>query len=183
MFFDVMPLRAISFQFLLLMIAIALEAVVFYRILELDHKTSVQYAMTVNLLSTLIGWIIFFIFQPWLPQEWKIQLISYVFFERFFSDTLMTGIASVLVMVCLSMFIGTFIIKLKGLEILEHLLDGSEKKPTTSAGKPEKSKRVRDRRNQSIGFQVHSRSYAVLLANSCSFSAILLVLLIRQSMQ
>lgn len=174
--FEVLPLRAIVFQCLFLLIAIALEAFVFYRTLSLDYKTSMQYAISVNLLSTFIGWLCFFVGQPLLPITWRVQLISFIFFEHFYADPMLLNVAPVLVFLTLAMFLGTFLIKLKGLDFLDFLL---EKNPKPEAAIEERSTRFRGRQGQLVGFRANSKIYAVLVANASSFSAILLLLFFR----
>ena len=49
MFEPVLPLRAIAFQILCLLIAIAIEAYVLRQTLRLGYKTSVRYAASMNL--------------------------------------------------------------------------------------------------------------------------------------
>jgi len=173
--FEVLPLRAVVFQCLFLLIAIAIEALVFYRTLSLDNKTSMQYAISVNLLSTFIGWLCFFMSQPVLPLAWRVQLISFIFFEHFYADPLMLNVAPVLVVFTLGMFLGTFLIKLKGLDFLEMLLERNQKPEGAIAEKPKR----RGRQEQLVGFRSNSRIYAVLVANASSFSAILLLLFLR----
>ncbi len=176
MFSEVVPLRAVIFQLFFLLIAIAIEAFVFYRMLNLDYKTSMQYAVSVNLLSTVVGWIIFFNSQSLLPVDWRVQLISFIFFERFYADPWLMSVAPVLVLLTLGMFMGTFFLKLKGLDLLEFLLEKSQKPDE----KPdEKSMRFRGRQAQMGSLRSNTRMYTVLVANACSFSAILLLLFVR----
>lgn len=174
--FEVLPLRAVVFQSLFLLVAIALEALIFYRMLSLDYKTSMQSAISVNLLSTLIGWICFFMGQPFLPLGWRVQLISFIFFEHFYADPLLLNVAPVLVTFTLGMFLGTFFVKLIGLEFLDILLDRNEKSNDAIAAKP---MRFRGRRSPAVGIRSNSRMYAVLVANATSFSAILFLLFLR----
>ena len=175
MFFEILPLRAVVFQALFLLIAIALEAWVFYRTLGLDdYKASMQYAISVNLLSTFIGWLCFFISQPWLPLTWNVQLISFIFFENFHADPFFLNVAPVLVVFALGMFLGTFFIKLKGLDLLERLLE-KEQKPASLV----ETRSVRFRGRQTPPARSNSRIYAVLVANALSFSVILLLLFLR----
>lgn len=176
MFFEILPLRAVVFQTLFLLIAIALEALVFYRTLSLDYKTSMQYAISVNLLSTFIGWLCFFISQPFLPLTWRVQLISFIFFEHFYADPMLLNVAPVLVIFTLGMFLGTFLIKLKGLDFLELLL---EKDPKPTGAIEAKPLRFRGKQEPLAGLRSNSRIYAVLVANAVSFSVILLLLLLR----
>ena len=177
MFFEILPLRAVVFQALFLLIAIALEAWVFYRTLDdVDYKASMQYAISINLLSTFIGWLVFFISQPWLPLAWNVQLISLIFFENFHADPLSPHVAPVLVIFALGMFLGTFLIKLKGLDLLELLLEKKQEPANLVATKP---MRFRGRQEPPAGFRSNSRIYAVLVANALSFSVILLLLFLR----
>ncbi|XGV98050.1 MAG: filament integrity protein FraC [Leptolyngbya sp. BL-A-14] len=174
--FEVLPLRAVVFQSLFLLIAIALEALVLFRMLNLDYKASMQSAISVNLLSTFIGWLCFFIGQPFLPIAWRVQLISFIFFEHFHADPLLLNVAPALVTFALGMFLGTFFIKLKGLEFLDILLERNDK---TEAAIDVKTTRFRGRQSQAVGFRTNSRMYAVLVANATSFSAILVLLFFR----
>jgi hypothetical protein len=187
--FEILPLRAIIFQFFFLLIAIILEALVFQRTLELDYKTSAQYSTTVNLLSTVLGWVLFFNIQPLLPRELETQLISYVFFERFLFDAWVTGTTPILVVTSLAMFMGTFFIKLQGLNLLEFLLKynpGKKADKPAEASTESKAQEKPGRQHFSrydIGFQVNTRAYSVLVANACSFSAILFLLFVRLVLQ
>jgi hypothetical protein len=83
MFSFVMPLRAIMLQGLLLLLAIAIESFVFQKRWRLSRKTSIDYAMAINLFSTVVGWALFFIIQPFLPTDLKQQIVNYVFFNYF----------------------------------------------------------------------------------------------------
>ena len=56
----VLPLRAIVFQCLLLLVAIALEAKVLRRQLQLGYQPSIRYAASLNLLTVVLGWMAFF---------------------------------------------------------------------------------------------------------------------------
>jgi hypothetical protein len=176
MSFEILPLRAVVFQCLFLLIAIAIEAYVLYRTLSLDYKTSMEYAVSVNLLSTFLGWICFFLSQPLLPLAWRVQLISFIFFEHFYADPMLLNVAPVLVVCALGMFLGTFLIKLKGLDWLELLLEKTSKPDAAIEARP---MRFRGRQSQLVGFRANSRVYAVLVANASSFSAILLLLFLR----
>jgi hypothetical protein len=175
LYIDVLPLRAIVFQFLFLVVAIAIETVILYRYLEIDYKTSVQYAATVNLLTTFLGWIIFFNVLPLLPQGLRTQLISFIFFEQFFQNNWFVGVFPFIITASLAIFLGTFILKVKGLDLLDYLLGKTPSAPPPA----EKPIRFQGRANQVAGFRANSRTYAVFVANAMSFSAILLLLFVR----
>jgi hypothetical protein len=193
--FGVLPLRAIAFQTIFLMLAIALEAIVFFWQLNLDYRTSIRYTATLNLLSTVVGWLFFFITQALLPEGLRIQLISYFFFERFFPNPWAPGIMPILVVSGLGIFFGVFLLEFLGLDLLERILEKKkpadaakkeEAKPEKDSGKDsdsdskpkEKPQRFR-RRAEGYVFKSDNRAYVVLVANSLSFSVILLFLFIR----
>lgn len=176
MYSDILPLRAVLFQFIFLLIAISLETLVLYRNLELDYKSSVQYATTINLFSTFIGWLIFFNAQPFLPEGLRAQLISFIFFERFFSNDWFTSVAPLLIVLSLGVFLGTFLVKWQALKLLEFIL---EKKRDKRDEPVVKSSRFRARRNLVSGLRTNSEAYAVFVGNAFSFSAILFLLFVR----
>ncbi|MFB2836791.1 filament integrity protein FraC [Floridanema evergladense] len=83
----VLPLRAVVFQTLLILISIALESVILQRVLNISPKTAIQYSAILNLLSTFVGWLCFFVIQSITLNFVQIQLIRYIFFDRFVSST------------------------------------------------------------------------------------------------
>lgn len=167
--FDVLPLRAILFQLLFLVTAIALESMVLRNRLEIGRKTSIQFAATTNLLSTVIGWMLFFIAEPLLSDEWRSQLISYIFFDLTTNPPLLIGLAFV-------SFIATFLVKLEGITWLELLLD-IKKDAETEARATAKFQGKHGRR--AAFADVPNRPLAVLWANAISFSAITLLIGVR----
>lgn len=174
----VWPVQTILFQVLFLLIAIALEARVLYRRLRVSRKTSIEYAISINLLAAVIGWLSFFIIQNLLPQPFRGQIISFIFFDRFLTpspENLTVLIASTGVVI----FLGAFIIKLKGLQLLEALLQtSSTPKPSPP---PQKRRRLglADRLEQAVAHTDPNQAIVVLLANAYSHSAILLILFLR----
>lgn len=178
--FGILPIRAIAFQILFLLVAIALEAIVLYRRLPYDYKSSVRYAATMNLLSTFVGWVIFFNAQQILPEELRIQLISLFFFERSFANYWEAGVPPILVMSALFTFLGVVMVEYQALTILETILE--TRKPQESSESILKSRdRYKFRRLEDGGilFKKNDRAYTILVANSLSFSAILIILLFR----
>lgn len=170
---DVIPLRTILFQLLFLLVAISLEAMVLRARLLLDRKTSVQSAATINLLSTFIGWMVFFIIEPWLPESIRIRLISYILFDL---NVWTRQVAPLLIMIGFAIFFATFVIKVIGLDLLDALM---ERKPEKKAAVPQ-TPHYRARGGQQFSLQqVSPRPLAVLLANVTSFSAISVILLLR----
>lgn len=173
--FGVLPLRAIAFQGVFLLIAIALEAIVYFRRLGFDYKTSVRYAASVNLFSTFIGWLVFFNLPALLPPPLKDQFISYFFFERFFQNPWAPSIAPLLALSGLVIFMSVFFLELKSLEFLDFLLGKTKTEDAASNREVTRTSRLRQ---QNI-LKSDSRAYAVLVANAYSFSAILFLLVVR----
>ena len=167
---DVLPLRAVAFQLLFLLMAIAIEGAVLNQRLELGRKLSMQYSATVNLFSTVVGWMVFFTVEPWLPREARELLIEYVFF----------GIRSIpgsVIVAGFAMFVATFLLKLQAIELLEGIL-GTSTKPVVEKTEPGKF-RGRKRQIERQFNNEPNRPLAVLWANAFSFTAIVMILAIR----
>ena len=168
---DVLPLRAIAFQLLFLFMAIAIEAAILNERLNLGRKLSMQYAATVNLLSTVLGWMLFFVVEPWLPSAARQLLVEYVFF----------GVRSApptLFLIGFTAFVLTFALKLQGIQFLELILEKTTLPLAQESNAPRKfqgrkKKLELSRSNQS------NRPMAVLWANAFSFVAITAILIIR----
>uniref|UniRef100_A0A832H5W1 Filament integrity protein fraC n=1 Tax=Oscillatoriales cyanobacterium SpSt-402 TaxID=2282168 RepID=A0A832H5W1_9CYAN len=175
----VLPFRAIAFQILFLLIAISLESLILYRRLALDYKTSVRHATTINLFSTFVGWIIFFNVQQVLPEGLRIQLISLFFFERVFPNQWSTSVTPMLTVTALGTFLGVVIVEYQGLTLLETLLETRKPQEETDSFLRSRDRFKMRRLDGGILFKKHDRAYTILVANSLSFSAILLVLLFR----
>ncbi|EKQ67947.1 hypothetical protein OsccyDRAFT_4246 [Leptolyngbyaceae cyanobacterium JSC-12] len=176
----VLPFRAIAFQILFLLIAISLEALVLYRRLTLDYKTSVRYAATINLLSTFVGWVIFFNVQQVLPDGLRIQLISLFFFERVFPNQWSSSVTPLLTFIALGTFLGVVGVEYWGLTQLEIWLETRKpQEETDSILRSRERYKMRRMEGGGILFKRHDRAYTILVANSLSFSAILIVLLLR----
>jgi hypothetical protein len=167
---DVLPLRAIAFQLLFLFMAIAIEAAVLNQRLNLGRKTSMQYAATVNLLSTVLGWMVFFAVEPWLPSNARQLLVEYVFFG-------VRNLPPTVILIGFASFVLTFALKLQGIELLEQLL---EKSTTPIISPQERGKFQGRKRHQDLAFQnAPNRPMAVLWANAFSFVAISVILIVR----
>ena len=173
--FSVLPLRAIAFQCLFLLLAIALEAAVLRQALKLPYRKSVEYAASINLLSTAVGWLIFFSLEPLVPPELKFQLINCVFFDQWSS-----GIAAWVILAGFITFFISFLVKLSGLDLLRLLLQDKKEEKDQTEAQPEKSKRYEDTlRARKSAREGPNQANAVLIANALSYTAILLVLFIR----
>jgi len=112
----ILPLRAIVFQLLLTLVAIAIESLLLHRRLKLSRKTSLEYAVSLNLLTLFAGWYLFFVFFGTFPSEMKSSLMQFILFNQYSNEILLfLFVAGVLT------FLNTLAIKLKGWQILEYL--------------------------------------------------------------
>ncbi|MBE7385329.1 MAG: hypothetical protein F6J95_028510 [Leptolyngbya sp. SIO1E4] len=171
----VLPLRAIIFQCLLLLVAISLEAIVLRRQLRLGFQPSIRYAASLNLLAVVLGWIAFLIVEALLPPSMRTQIISYVLFGHFYSNSLASGLGAAIVAAGLVTFFLTFWIKAKALEALTWLLGVPIVQPIKRAN----PNRIRYGRLRPARNAASPHLLAVLQANALSFTAILLLLLLR----
>jgi hypothetical protein len=167
--FDILPLRAILFQLLFIVIAIAIEAFVLQRYLGIGRKTSIRYAATANLFSTVIGWVVLFIGESRLDEAQRVALISYVFFDWVSNQAVLIGLA-------FFMFIGTFFLKLQSIDLLDRIMGDKQAVEVEVRDKAKFRGRAAQR---PVFVDVPNRALAVLWANSASFSAIILIIAIR----
>jgi len=172
------------FQSVFLLVAIALEARVLYQRLYLTRRRSIEYATTINLLATVIGWLAFFLLKDLLPQQIRSEIISYIFFDRFLTS-FPESFYVMLALTGLVVFFSAFLIKLKGLQLLEALLERTPK----AQSQPEQisSNQDRNRLKRSLSERLEravtrtdpNQATVILLANVYSHSAITLLLALR----
>ncbi len=89
----IFPLKAIIFQLLLLLIEIAIEShiftVQFSKQLAFPPKKSVEYAISLTLLATVVGWLGFYCsFSLLKLPKIKFALINFILFNKYSLDTL-----------------------------------------------------------------------------------------------
>jgi hypothetical protein len=168
----IFPFGAILFNFLFFTVAIPIEAYILAIRLKFDKRTSIFYAICLNLFSGAIGWFVFFLLEPWLPIETKTELINYVFFNQFITNVyplvLMTGII---------IFFTTFLIKFFLLKAaLLSLREPSPKKPEPE--EPIDPRRI-SRRVNKLKLQNTGLLTTTLIANSFSYSAISIIIVLQ----
>lgn len=78
-----LPLRAILFQALFLLVAIAIESFILHKRLYLSRRMSIEYAASLNLFSTVCGWTLFFLVEPLMPVGLREQMVNFIFFSDF----------------------------------------------------------------------------------------------------
>lgn len=167
---EVFPLGAILFNFLFLLVSIPIESYIFNLRLKFDKKTSIFYAVAINLFSNVIGWVVFFFTEPVLPIFIKSELINYIFFNRFQSANSQT----LIILTAFIIFFGTFLVKYILLRIL--LLSLTE----PGKAEPELATIGRNtRRAYSSRIQNTNVVTTILIGNAFSYSVIAVVLFIR----
>lgn len=175
----ILPLRAIAFQVLFLMVAVSIEAGILRQRLRLGFKTSVQYTTIVNLAAVVIGWITFLIAEPLSPPEIKKQIISYILFDRLLLNGWTTETGVVILASGLLAFFITFFIKAKGIELMMRA-DNAWKVPKKPAAVTREERYIRARAGRTETQQALSSFVdAIIQANAASFTAILLLLWLR----
>lgn len=177
----VWPLQMILFQLLFLLVAIALEARVLQRRLRITRKASIEYATSINLLSTIIGWLVFFLLMTQkniLPPAIKDQIVSFIFFDRLLSP-LLENWYLIVVATGIVIFFLAFIIKLKGLQLLEALRETSTAKKSFLQPEPNSRFTLPVRLEQALVRTDPNQAVTILLANAYSHSAIFLLLFLR----
>ena len=177
----VLPLRAIAFQTLFILVAIALEAAVIRQKLRFGFQPSMRYAASINLLATSLGWIVFWGFEIFAPEELKTQVISYILFNHFSpieSNLWLNNAGLWTLSAGLLIFFVTFWVKLMGFRLLMWTLEvpsGEERPKEVSR----RDKYLLARRSGKGYPQPSNQATAILQANALSFSAILLLLILR----
>lgn len=175
----VLPLKAVVFQVLFLLVAIALEAMVLRQQLRLGYKQSVRYAAAVNLLTVVVGWFAFLAIEPMLNERLQAQVISYVLFDNLLNNTLKPQMGWIVLVSGLVAFFVTLILKLKGLELIMKAI-GTWQLPSQPRELTRQQRYSRARTGTTRYQQAASRfAIAILQANALSFSAILLLLVLR----
>jgi hypothetical protein len=169
----VFPIGAILFNFLFLLVAIPIEAFVLNRRLKFDKKTCAFYAISINLFSNVIGWVIFFFLEPVLPVEIKSELINFVFFNSLRDSTQTLAILTAFIT-----FFGTFLVKYILLRILLlSLTDLGKAKPEISHQPARRNSRLASRSK----WQNTNVVTTILIANALSYSLIAVILFFRSA--
>jgi hypothetical protein len=174
----VLPLQLILFQILFLLVAIALEARVLHRRLNLTRKTSVQYATSLNLWSVVLGWLTFFVLESLLPQLLRIQIVNFILFDHPIGSQLDTPNPQ-LISIGIVIFFFSFTIKIIGLEIINKWIHDQPEQFKMSSDVSNKRPSLFNQPKRKITQPKPNPAFAVLLANAYSYSAILLILILR----
>ncbi|MDV3353889.1 hypothetical protein D0962_15475 [Leptolyngbyaceae cyanobacterium CCMR0082] len=175
----VFPLKAVMFQIVFLLVAIALEGMVLRQQLRLGYKQSIRYAAAVNLLAVVVGWLAFLAIEPLFEPRLQAQVISYVLFDNLINNTLKPQMGWIILVMGLVAFFMTLILKLKGLELMMRAAN-EWNLPSKPKNLTRKERYSRSRTGTTLYKEAASQfAIAVLQANALSFSAILLLLILR----
>lgn len=169
---SVVPIPTFLWQVLLLLVAIALESRMLHNKLGISRKSSVQYATSMNLIVTVLGWWALFVINFVLAQEFKNQIISYICFGHIL-DNQISNFNLIIGSTGMFILFGAFLIKLKVLQLQEAFLKSS-KTQTESNGRAGLTYRL----NQAIIHTDVNRATVVFTANAYSSISVLLLLFI-----
>ncbi|MBE9198784.1 MULTISPECIES: filament integrity protein FraC [unclassified Nodularia (in: cyanobacteria)] len=169
----ILPVGLILVEFLFLLTAIPIEAYVLNKRLKFDKKTSMFYAISINLFSSTIGWMIFFFLEPILPVNLKSELISYIFFHNFrSSNTQALLIFTGFIIFFITFFMKFFLLRFFVISLKEDLPKLYEKTPENN--------RLQWRRTSIARLQNTNLVTTILIANSLSYSTISMIILLTR---
>ncbi|NJL00026.1 MAG: hypothetical protein HC838_11945 [Spirulinaceae cyanobacterium RM2_2_10] len=120
----VLPLPVIVFQLLSLTLGTAIESLIIRYNLGFSRKKSVEYALTLNLYSSIFAWLILFVAQAIAPQTIRLQVISGILFDRFYTQSLLAN-STLETFAAAIAFSLICIIELKGFDLIKFLLEAS----------------------------------------------------------
>ena len=160
----ILPLRAIISQSLMLLVIIAIESCFFQLRLNLTPKVSVEYATVINLISTCIGWVLFFYVVSLLPNMWEKQMVAYILFGK------IGAIYPAFILFIFLFFLISLIIKLVGFNFCDSLWNKNSK--TRTAGM---------KIFQVFGELRTPKFIVITMAHTCSNLAIWLILFLQRS--
>lgn len=166
----VFPLPTILLQTFFLTISVAIESSVFYARCQVSRKTSVEYALAINLISACVGWMFFFYVEPFLSPSLRIQLVTYIFVNQ-----LGEGGLALISIIGFFVFWANFAIKLISLNILNKIVDSDY--PLQKDSELEEDTRYFTRKLKRA--PERRQAMAVLWGHSYSHSMILLVLWLK----
>ena len=169
----IFPLGVILLDFLFLLVAIPIEALILNRRLKFDKRTSSFYAICINLFSSVIGWIIFFFTEPILPVRFKSELIDYIFFNQI---RYAYNIQTLIILTAFIIFFATFLVKYLLLKLLLMSLSEPGK---NEPEEPQPMLKRNSRRNYKSKLQNTNVITSLLIGNALSYSLIVMILFIR----
>ncbi len=173
----VLPLRTFAMQGLFLLVAIAIEAAVLHNRLGISRRGGVQYALTLNLLSTVLGWMLFFTLEPYLSEAFQLNAMSYVLFNRTFGPTV--SLPSLVLIGIFGVYTLTFFIETQAMTLLVRLW-GKVPPPAEYGSDDPKQKKNRRQLRSKASWSGRLRASTLLRANAMSYGAIAILLYVLQ---
>lgn len=169
------PVRVILFQVLVLLVAIALEALVLEQKLGVSKRGSVQFAAILNLFSTIAGWLVFLVVELVMPEQWRWELMNYVLFDRPFQIDAQT-VSTLAVCFFLITFVLTFFLETQALNFLLLILR-TEPRMRKDTGQVQTNRMSRYQASWTDRYRMNT----LLQANAYSYGVLLVLLLLRQT--
>ncbi|MCL2933873.1 MAG: hypothetical protein MGG11_16965 [Trichodesmium sp. MAG_R03] len=160
----ILPLRAIISQSLILLVIIAIESWFFQIRLNLTPKVSVEYATVMNLISTCIGWVVFFYGVSLLPDIWEKQMVAYILFGK------IGTLYPMFILLIFVFFLISLIIKLVGFNLCDSLWNEQSKNRATGIKIFQSLRELRT-----------PKFMVITAAHTCSNLAIWLILFLQRS--
>ncbi len=158
---NVIILPVIFWQGLFLVIATAWDAFLFHSRLRVKWRTSIEYAISINLLTNVVGWIILFIALPIAPLEAEVEILSYMLFNQLFKVS-QQGLQEFLLGAFASITLTTTVVKFLIVRSLQALLQNFSQPKNTNPDK----KRQTMRRKTSQSLLNSSSEFTVILISN-----------------
>lgn len=174
-----LPLKVISTQALLLMFVIAIESVVLRRRLKFSPRKSVEYAMSLNLLSLVLGWLVFFAGLALLDNGESVAAVETDLINLLFLNGRLPNTFLWIVITGFITFFITVFVEISGFVQLEQLR-GERKQTELRYGRRKPRFPMGYRREPRTGQPEAKPAYAILVANATSYSLMLIVLIMLQ---
>ena len=152
---DVIPLRAILFQGLFILVAIAAESPFYHYFFQFSWQKSVEVSSVINLFAVVFGWLIIFNAIDDLSLSLKQDLIQGIFLTQVSSS-----LRSLLVIICSIMFFALWVAKMAAFISLEIIKEFSPDSPSRSLQKMEE---VTSSRKLLWMLGAHSASYSLII--------------------
>ncbi|NEO85940.1 MAG: hypothetical protein F6J87_17050 [Spirulina sp. SIO3F2] len=171
MSFVLIPTPIIVFQLLALLISTTMEAWIFFRKLHFSRQVCIQYAMTINLVSTTFIWLFGLTLQALLPPTAKLYVMSYVLLGEFYKVEQNWANTIVFLVILSLIFWLVCLVEFKGIDILQLLLDPELNDQQNKIGIWQ--------RIYTVMIDIDSERLAtIFIANAFSNSTILLIVLV-----
>ncbi|MEM9541346.1 MAG: hypothetical protein AAGA60_17835, partial [Cyanobacteria bacterium P01_E01_bin.42] len=82
----------------------------------------IEYSISINLLSTITLWFVFFAFQALAPERERLHLISLIFFNNLYDLGRWTAVYPILTIISLTIFALAIVVEFQALQLFQTLL-------------------------------------------------------------